>query len=102
MVSAVYAMRRGWQKQKFVSKVMCSVLRERSLSKPALFLLVIHRFMSPGDMRTEEGKERLDACVFKLPVDGKLVSMCEMNATGIREKIDAMLVAAVDIHAPQV
>lgn len=57
---------------------------------PALnpFLFIIHNFMSPGDLLTEEGKARLDACIFKVPVDGKLISMCEMNASGIREKID--------------
>ena len=36
--------------------------------------------MSPDELDTDLGKERLQACVFKLPVDGEMVSMCEMNA----------------------
>jgi len=43
-------------------------------------LLVVHRFMSPDELDTDLGVERLQACVFKLPVDGEMVSMCEMNA----------------------
>jgi len=49
--------------------------------------------MSPGDLLTKEGKERLEACIFKVPVDGKLVSMCEMNATDLRAKIDRLQIA---------
>jgi len=52
------------------------------------FLFIIHNFMSPGDLLTQEGKERLNACIFKVPVDGKMISMCEMNAAGIRAKLD--------------
>jgi len=36
--------------------------------------------MSPDELDTPLGQERLQACVFKLPVDGRMVSMCEMNA----------------------
>ena len=60
----------------------------RSLPRLHPFLLVAHNFMSPSDLTTEEGKERLDACMFKLSVDGKLVSMCEMNASELRSSLD--------------
>ena len=43
-------------------------------------LLVVHRFMSSDELDTPIGQERLQACVFKLPVDGQMVSMWEMNA----------------------
>ena len=58
------------------------------------FLFVVHSFMSPDELNTPLGKERLDACVFKLPVDGKLVSMCEMNATDLRAKLDQRQIKA--------
>ncbi|MBD3867341.1 MAG: hypothetical protein IFK94_04365 [Acidobacteria bacterium] len=40
--------------------------------------------MNGDELETPEGRERLDACVFRVPVDGRLVSMCEMNATSLR------------------
>ena len=54
------------------------------------FLLVVHNFMSPDELITEEGKERLDSCSFKLPVNGEMISMCEMNASGLRSQIDKL------------
>ena len=69
-------------------------LRGRSLPQLRPLLLVVHSFMDAQELDTEEGRERLQACVFKLPVDGKLVSMCEMNASGLRQKIDARLSAS--------
>ena len=62
--------------------------RARRLPRFNLFLLIIHNFMNSEELQTEEGKERLDSCIFKLPVDGKLISMCEMNATEIRTALD--------------
>ena len=52
------------------------------------FLLIIHNFMNAEELQSNEGKERLEACIFKLPVDGKLISMCEMNATDMRAALD--------------
>lgn len=63
-------------------------IADRKLPRLHPFLFVIHNFMSPGELTTKEGQERLDACIFKVPVDGKMISMCEMNATGIRAKLD--------------
>ncbi|HEX2641978.1 MAG TPA: radical SAM protein [Thermoanaerobaculia bacterium] len=51
--------------------------------------LTSHHFMSPAELDTETGRERLAACVFRLPVDGEMVPMCSMNAGGIREKLYA-------------
>ena len=62
--------------------------KARSLPKIHPFLLVVHNFMSPHELTTEEGKERLDACVFKLSVDGEIISMCEMNASDLRATLD--------------
>ena len=46
--------------------------------------------MSPQELTTEEGQERLDACTFKLSVDGEMISMCEMNASGLRSQLDKL------------
>lgn len=51
-------------------------------------MLVVHKFMSPNDLNTELGRERLEACVFKVPVDGRMVSMCEVNATSLRRRLN--------------
>lgn len=51
------------------------------------FALIVHQFMQPRDLATTRGRERLAACTFKVPVDGRLVSMCEMNATSLRDEL---------------
>ncbi len=45
-----------------------------------------HHFMSPAELTTEVGKARLEACVFRLPHNGEMVPMCQMNAGGVRER----------------
>lgn len=55
-------------------------------------VLVSHHFMSLEEIETSEGRERLAHCVFQVPVDGELLSMCEVNALGIREQYYASLV----------
>jgi hypothetical protein len=47
--------------------------------------IVSHHFMSRAETETPLGQERLAQCVFHVPVNGELVSMCEVNALGIRD-----------------
>jgi len=58
--------------------------RVRSLNAN-YFVIVSHHFMSRAELETPTGQERLDVCAFKVPVNGKLESMCAVNALGIRE-----------------
>ena len=51
--------------------------------------LTSHHFMSPGELATETGQARLDACVFRLPINGEMVPMCRVNAGGVREEFYA-------------
>ena len=37
------------------------------------------------ELQTDLGKERLAACVFRLPHKGDMVPMCQMNAAGQRD-----------------
>lgn len=55
--------------------------------------LTSHHFMSPEELHTDTGQARLDACVFKLPYQGQMVPMCQMNAGGVRERLYADLEA---------
>lgn len=50
--------------------------------------VVVHHFMSREELATPLGQERLAACVFRLPVAGRMVSMCEMNATELRQELN--------------
>ncbi len=45
-----------------------------------------HHFMSAQEMATPQGQQRLANCIFTVPVDGELVSMCEVNATDLRRR----------------
>ncbi len=47
--------------------------------------LTSHHFMSPSELTTDLGRERLAACVFRLPVNGEMVPMCAVNGGGVRE-----------------
>jgi hypothetical protein len=48
--------------------------------------LTSHHFMSPAELATENGRARLDACVFRIPYRGEMVPMCRVNAGGVRER----------------
>ena len=48
--------------------------------------IVSHHFMGEAEMATATGRERLALCVFKAPVGDRLVSMCELNALGARDR----------------
>jgi hypothetical protein len=58
--------------------------RTRSLNAN-YFCIVSHHFMSAAEMETAQGQERLAACAFRVPIDGRLESMCAVNALGRRE-----------------
>ena len=60
-------------------------------------VIVSHHFMSPAELETPDGRERLAHCVFRVPLDGNLVSMCAVNALGGRERYYAQLRRA---HGP--
>ena len=49
------------------------------------FVVIVHNFMSTHELETKEGQERLQACAFKVPVNGRMVSMCELNGTDMRK-----------------
>lgn len=51
------------------------------------FTVVSHHFMTAAELATPRGKERLDACVFRVPVAGELRPMCEVNANGLRDRV---------------
>ena len=57
-------------------------------------VIVSHHFMSSDELTTDEGKQRLAQCVFHVPVNGELVSMCEVDALGVRDRYYADLARA--------
>lgn len=59
--------------------------------RTAGLLFVSHHFMSRSQLESPLGRERVAQCVFHVPVNGRLVSMCEVNATGVREEVYATL-----------
>jgi hypothetical protein len=54
-------------------------------------VIVSHHFMSADELGTDEGKARLEHCVFHVPINGQLTSMCEVNALGLRDAYYAEL-----------
>jgi MoaA/NifB/PqqE/SkfB family radical SAM enzyme len=68
-----------------VLRLAAAVTGKRFSLRPQL--LVAHRFMSAAEIDTDIGRQRLAACVFRVPVDGKMVSMCEVIAGDLRQQL---------------
>ncbi|MEM9073664.1 MAG: hypothetical protein AAGE52_34560 [Myxococcota bacterium] len=62
------------------------------------FVFVVHDFMSARELETDEGRERLAACVFRVPVEGRMVSMCKLNGSGLRDALYGDLVPAEQLR----
>jgi hypothetical protein len=60
------------------------VRRARSLNAN-YFCIVSHHFMSAAEMGTAQGQERLACCAFRVPINGRLESMCAVNASALRQ-----------------
>jgi molybdenum cofactor biosynthesis enzyme MoaA len=58
--------------------------RARSLNAN-YFCIVSHHFMSAAEMNTAQGQERLAICAFRVPINGRLESMCAVNASDLRK-----------------
>lgn len=76
------------------------LLRGRARMTP--LVLVSHHFMSREQLETADGQDRLAHCVFRVPINGELMSMCEVNALGVRERYYAELATAVTSDASSV
>jgi Radical SAM superfamily len=61
------------------------LLRRARSFKANYLCIVSHHFMSAAEMKTPQGEERLAACAFRVPINGRLESMCAVNASGLRE-----------------
>ena len=42
--------------------------------------------MDRTEIDSAAGRERIDLCVFQVPIGDRLVSMCEVNALGARDR----------------
>ena len=89
---------RRWASARFreeagISLVRLLVDRLRGRLRLDGLTLTSHHFMSPEEVRTPLGQERLAACVFRLPYKGEMVPMCRMNADGVRERFYAEIIA---------
>jgi 7,8-dihydro-6-hydroxymethylpterin dimethyltransferase len=58
--------------------------RRAGVGRAHYLCIVSHHFMSSAEMQTREGQERLAACAFQVPIDGRLESMCAVNGAGLR------------------
>lgn len=48
--------------------------------------VITHHFMSREELESPLGRERISTCVFHVPIGDRLVSMCEVNATDLRDR----------------
>ena len=80
---AWYGFKRAWQERRLIASSLGDLLLGRL--KVRFFAFVVHAFMGEEELKTAMGQERLQACVFKVPVNGEMVSMCAMNGMGIRD-----------------
>lgn len=62
--------------------------------------IVTHHFMDRQMLATERGQERASACTFRVPHQGRLVSMCEFNASQGRAELYAALRRTTETGKP--
>jgi len=92
MLGSVASFARQWLRRAGEGRALRGAWRLTTGAATARALvLVSHHFMSRDELETPLGRERLAHCVFHVPVDGELVSMCEVNALGVRERYYAQL-----------
>jgi hypothetical protein len=84
--SLAYGLYRAWGNRRELAAVLRAALGARSLSVRPL-AVVVQKFMSPEELETEVGKQRLAACTFRVPHDGEMIPMCKMNATELRSTL---------------
>ena len=77
---------RIWGDRRGLASILLAAAKNRSLGIRPL-ALVVQKFMSPAELETEVGRERLAACTFRVPYDGQMIPMCEMNATELRARL---------------
>ncbi len=80
--SLFYGPYRLWGVRRWIPRVLVALVRGRLRIQP--LAVIVHKFMSPDELETPLGRERLAACTFQLPVDGRIVPMCQMNGTSLR------------------
>ena len=83
----LYTLYRLWGARSWMGSLLLHALGLHKIRVRPL-LLVVHKFMSGDELETPLGKERLRACVFKVPGDGQMVSMCQVNATSLRRELN--------------
>lgn len=85
-----YAVYRASAESRALRSMLAALLRGRRLRlRPQM--VVVHKFMGADEIDTDLGRERLQACVFRVPVDGQMVSMCQVNAGDIRRTLNDRL-----------
>lgn len=62
------------------------LLRRAGTVRADYFCVVSHHFMSAAETATALGRERLQACAFRVPINGVLQPMCAVNAGGMRAR----------------
>ena len=53
--------------------------------------VVVHNFMSRAQLTMEQGEQRLASCAYRVPIADRMVSMCELNGTTLRERVNGAL-----------
>jgi hypothetical protein len=71
------------------ARLAARLLSGRSTLSP--LVVISHHFMSRPEAESPLGRERLDLCVFHVPVNGQLVPMCEVNTGDVRKRYYATL-----------
>ena len=95
MVRSVAAFARQWTQRAGTGSSFRGVWRLlRGTARVTPLVLVSHHFMNREQLESTEGQDRLAHCVFKVPINGEMLSMCEVNALGVREQYYAQLANA--------
>ncbi|MBX2814281.1 MAG: radical SAM protein [Myxococcales bacterium] len=82
-----YALGRLAQERAWLPRLARAAISRRPFFVKPL-VVVVHDFMSADQLDTPEGQARLQACSFRVPVEDKMVPMCELNGTELRTQMN--------------
>ena len=68
------------------ARLLARLVTRRARVSP--FTIGSHHFMSAAQIATPRGRQRLENCIFTVPVHGEIVPMCQVNA-GLRDRFYA-------------
>ncbi len=79
-----FCLSRAWRERSWLPRLLSAVSAGRPWQINP-FVIIVHNFMNRDELETEVGQQRLAACAFRVPIEGRMEPMCGLNGTDLRK-----------------